>query len=190
MQDYVKINRALISVTNKNGLEHFGHFLDSMGVEIISTEGTYKVLEKYGMHSKEVSEYTGQPEMLGGRVKTLHPVIHAGILAKNVEDLAEYQIQPIDMAVVNLYRFRGYVENIDVGGPTLIKAALKNRDRVAAVTHPIQYVRVMDEMKRNDGALGYATRLDFACEASELLAENETAIAYWHKKLSRNVKKA
>jgi len=183
MQDYVKINRSLISVTNKNGLASFGHFLDSMGVEIISTEGTYKVLEKCGIRTKEVSEYTGQPEMLGGRVKTLHPVIHAGILAKNVEDLAEYQIQPIDMAVVNLYRFRGYVENIDVGGPTLIKAALKNRDRVVAVTHPRQYVRVMDEMKRNDGTLSYATRLDFACEAAGLVAKYETDIANWHESL-------
>jgi len=158
----VKIKRAIISVSDKSGILEFSKELAGKGVEIISTGGTYKLLKENGIAVKEVSEITEFPEMLDGRVKTLHPKIHGGILARrdipeHMSAIKEKKIQPIDMVVVNLYPFRDtvlkpkvkfedIVENIDIGGPSMIRAAAKNYKFVAVVTDPDQYSAVMEEL--------------------------------------------
>ncbi|MED6311293.1 MAG: bifunctional phosphoribosylaminoimidazolecarboxamide formyltransferase/IMP cyclohydrolase, partial [Pseudomonadota bacterium] len=157
-----KINRALLSVTDKTGLAEFANFLHDNGVELLSTGGTAKTISDAGIPVVEVSEFTGSPEILGGRVKTLHPKIHGGILAQRDRDddqseMAENDIAPIDLIVVNLYAFeetvRGgadfatCVENIDIGGPALIRAAAKNHNFTTIVINPQQYQSVMDDME-------------------------------------------
>ena len=167
--DLAQIKRALISVSDKNGIVDFAKELVSMGVELISTGGTYKLLKDNGLNVKEVSEVTGHPEMLDGRVKTLHPIVHAGILARR--DLKEHMdkiksmgINTIDMVVINLYPFKetvlkkdvvfeDVVENIDIGGPSMIRAAAKNYQSVAVVTLAEQYPAIIEEMKSNNGEL-------------------------------------
>jgi len=159
----LKIKRALISVWDKRGLYEFARGLKELGVEIISTGGTAKFLKEKGIPIQEVSEYTGFPEVLGGRVKTLHPRIHAGILMRrdNPQDLEEMKrekIKPIDMVVVNFYPFREVIkkagvtrkealENIDIGGPTMLRAAAKNYRWVAPVIDPRQYEEILKELK-------------------------------------------
>jgi len=162
------IKRALISVSDKKGILEFAKELETMNVEIISTGGTYKLLKENGLKVKEVSEVTGFPEMLDGRVKTLHPMIHAGILARrdlkeHMSKISEMGIDQIDMVVVNLYPFKEtvlkgsefheIVENIDIGGPSMIRAAAKNYESVAVITNSAQYEEVIAQLKDN-GSIG------------------------------------
>lgn len=176
-----QIRRAIMSVTDKTGLVEFAAGLKTHGVHILSTGGTAKLLRDQNVDIMEVSEFTGFPEMLDGRVKTLHPKVHGGILGirenrAHVETMAAHGIEPIDLVVVNLYAFAKTVakpgctldeaiENIDIGGPTLIRAAAKNNKYVAVVTDPKDYPVVLEEMRRNNGAVSRETSLRLACKA-------------------------
>ena len=173
-----KIKRAIISVSNKKGVVEFAKELNKMGVEILSTGGTAKTLREAGIPVKDVSEHTGSPEMLDGRVKTLHPRVHGGLLArrdnmKDMEELKKYGIETIDMVVVNLYpfeetiskpgvTFEEAIENIDIGGPTMLRSASKNFQDVAVIADPSDYGKIIGEMKSSDGDLTYKTRLELA----------------------------
>jgi phosphoribosylaminoimidazolecarboxamide formyltransferase/IMP cyclohydrolase len=175
------IRRALMSVTDKSGLADFAKGLKEFNVHILSTGGTARLLRDSGLEIMEVSDFTGFPEMLDGRVKTLHPKIHGGILGireneVHVKTMAEHGIEPIDMVVVNLYAFAKTVarpgctleeaiENIDIGGPTLIRAAAKNSRYVAVVTDPEDYPVILEEMKASGGKVSKKTSLDLARKA-------------------------
>ncbi|MBI1734891.1 MAG: bifunctional phosphoribosylaminoimidazolecarboxamide formyltransferase/IMP cyclohydrolase [Candidatus Rokubacteria bacterium] len=192
MSGSVAVRRALVSVHDKTGVVDFCRGLAGLGVELVSTGGTAKLLRDRGLPVREVAEVTGFPEMLDGRVKTLHPKIHGGILARrdvpaHVEALARHDIPPIDLVVVALYPFEATVaragvtlaeaiEQIDVGGPTMIRAAAKNHASVAVVTDPSQYGAVLDELTRTRG-LGDATRARLAREAFARTAQYDAAIA-------------
>ncbi|MGB5324196.1 MAG: bifunctional phosphoribosylaminoimidazolecarboxamide formyltransferase/IMP cyclohydrolase [Pseudomonadales bacterium] len=189
--DTVSVKRALLSVSDKTGLVEFAKALQAMGVELLSTGGTYKLLREQGIPVVEVAEHTGFPEMMDGRVKTLHPKIHGGILARRgIDDdtLAQHGIDPIDMVVVNLYPFAATVakpdckredaiENIDIGGPTMVRAAAKNHASVAIVVNTADYASVIAEMRANDGATCYSTRFDLAIKAYEHTSAYDGAIA-------------
>lgn len=186
------ITRALLSVTDKSGIVEFGQFLVSHNVEILSTGGTAKALREGGVKVTEVSDFTGFPEMLDGRVKTLHPKIHGGILgrrdlASHQEQMARHGIKPIDMVVVNLYQFEQVVakpgcsledaiENIDIGGPAMLRSSAKNYQDVAVVTDPADYPHIMHEMKLGKGALNLATRFALAKKVFKLTHEYDGAI--------------
>lgn len=188
-----KIGRALISVSDKTGIVEFGVGLHQLGVEIISTGGTARMLRDAGIAVKDVSEITGMPEMLDGRVKTLHPAVHAGILgrrgeAAHVETLAKMNIGWIDMVVVNLYPFetvaaRGtasfeeLIENIDIGGPTMIRSAAKNFHDVAVVTDAGDYAGLLGEMRSAGGSLTLATRWRLAQKAIARTGRYDAAIS-------------
>ncbi|HHH13433.1 MAG TPA: bifunctional phosphoribosylaminoimidazolecarboxamide formyltransferase/IMP cyclohydrolase, partial [Thiolapillus brandeum] len=186
-----KITRALISVSDKTGVVEFARGLREAGVEILSTGGTARLLQENGIEVTEVSDYTGFPEMMDGRVKTLHPKIHGGILGRRDLDevvMAEHGILPIDLVAVNLYPFEQTVadpecdletaiENIDIGGPTMIRAAAKNHHDVAVVVDPLDYAAVLSEMKQNDGALTDETRFRLAVKTFEHTARYDGAIA-------------
>jgi phosphoribosylaminoimidazolecarboxamide formyltransferase/IMP cyclohydrolase len=192
MSDRV-IRRALLSVSDKSGLVEFARGLAQFGVTLISTGGTRKELAAAGLSVLDVSEVTGFPEMLDGRVKTLHPRIHGGILAvrddaKHSATLAEHKIEPIDLVVVNLYPFEQtlarpgstrdeIIENIDIGGPSMIRAAAKNHDGVAVVTGPDQYRAILDEMNVKRGAVGREMREGLAAAAFARTAGYDRAIA-------------
>src|ERR1700744_4181662 len=169
-----RIERALLSVTDKTGIVEFARALSSLGVEILSTGGTYRVLQEAGIAPlREVASVTGFPEMLDGRVKTIHPRIAGGILAvrsnaEHMRALGEHDIPPIHMVVVNLYEFEKFadqpgvalaelIEHIDIGGPTLIRAAAKNFQDVAIVVSPAQYEAILVEMISSGGALSRST---------------------------------
>jgi phosphoribosylaminoimidazolecarboxamide formyltransferase/IMP cyclohydrolase len=185
------IKRALISVSDKTGLADFAAALTQRGVDILSTGGTARLLVEQDIPVTEVSEYTGFPEMMGGRVKTLHPRIHGGILGRRgVDDkvMRENEIRPIDLVVVNLYPFEETVaqpncdlstaiENIDIGGPTLLRAAAKNYADVTVVCDPIDYERVLTAMAAHGGAVDEHTRFDLAVRAFEHTAGYDGAIA-------------
>lgn len=176
-----QVRRALMSVTDKAGLADFAKGLKAYHVHMLSTGGTARLLRESGVDITEVSDFTGFPEMLDGRVKTLHPKIHGGILGMrdnpaHVQTMFEHGIEPIDMVVVNLYAFaktvakpdctlEDAIENIDIGGPTLIRAAAKNSRHVAVVTDPDDYPVILDEMKRNGGKITSETSLRLACKA-------------------------
>ncbi len=186
------IKRALISVTDKSGIVEFGKFLAQHDVEILSTGGTAKALRDGGVPVVEVSDYTGFPEMLDGRVKTLHPKVHGGILGRrdlpsHQEQMAKHAIGPIDLVVVNLYQFEKAVakdgctledaiENIDIGGPTLLRAAAKNYEAVTVVADPGDYELVMKEMKMSHGATNVGTRFLLARKVFKATSEYDTAI--------------
>ena len=172
-----KIRRALLSVSDKRGLADFARELARMGVELVSTGGTATALREAGLGVRDVSELTGFPEILGGRVKTLHPKVHGGLLA--VRDDPEHQaqananaIEPIDLLVVNLYPFEATVEkgagfadcieNIDIGGPALIRAAAKNHASVTVIVEPDDYATVLAEMQANAGATKLESRRHLA----------------------------
>jgi len=173
-----KIKRAIISVSNKKGVVEFAKELHGMAIEILSTGGTAKTLREAGIPVKDVSEHTGSPEMLDGRVKTLHPRIHGGLLSrrsnpKDMEEIKKYNIEMIDMVVVNLYpfeetisktgvSFEEAIENIDIGGPAMLRSASKNFQDVAVIIDPSDYGKVISEMKGLNGDLSYATRLELA----------------------------
>ncbi|MFZ2446946.1 MAG: IMP cyclohydrolase [Syntrophobacteraceae bacterium] len=175
------VRRALISVTDKSGLAEFGKGLREMGVSILSTGGTAKALRENGIELMEVSAFTGFPEMLDGRVKTLHPKIHGGILGirdnpAHAATMQQHGIEPIDMVVVNLYAFAKTVarpgctldeaiENIDIGGPTLIRASAKNNKFVAVVTDPSDYPEILAELRELKGDISRKTSLRLACKA-------------------------
>jgi phosphoribosylaminoimidazolecarboxamide formyltransferase/IMP cyclohydrolase len=190
----MKVRRALVSVHDKTGVVDFARGLAGLGVEILSTGGTAKLLRESGVAVRDVAEVTGFPEMLDGRVKTLHPVIHGGILARrdapaHLEALERHGIPPIDLVVVALYPFEATVakpgvtpaeaiEQIDVGGPTMIRAAAKNHGGVGVVTDPSQYRAVLDELTAA-GELSPATRFRLAQEAFRRTAQYDAAIAAW-----------
>ncbi|MGC2433758.1 MAG: IMP cyclohydrolase [Desulfobaccales bacterium] len=186
------IARALISVTDKSGIVEFAQFLAGRQVEILSTGGTAKSLREGGVPVIEVSDFTGFPEMLDGRVKTLHPKVHAGILARrdlpsHLEQMAKQNLGFIDLVVVNLYQFEKAVntpgctledaiENIDIGGPTLLRAAAKNYQAVTVVVDPADYATVIHEMKLNKGTTNLSTRFALARKVFKLTHAYDGAI--------------
>jgi phosphoribosylaminoimidazolecarboxamide formyltransferase/IMP cyclohydrolase len=195
-----RIKKALISVSDKEGIVEFARFLERHGVEILSTGGTLRSLLEAGITARQVSEYTGSPEILDGRVKTLHPKIHGGILARrdvpdHVEQMKKYGIEPIDMVVVNLYPFErvtanpecpfdNAIENIDIGGPSMVRSAAKNAQFVTIVTDPADYAAIQIEMTENGGHVGSTTRRRLAAKAFTRTAEYDRAIAgYLNKHL-------
>ncbi|MEH6565010.1 MAG: bifunctional phosphoribosylaminoimidazolecarboxamide formyltransferase/IMP cyclohydrolase [Halopseudomonas sp.] len=183
------VRRALISVSDKTGIVDFARELSAQGVEILSTGGTYKLLCEQGIPAVEVADYTGFPEMMDGRVKTLHPKIHGGILGRRDLDgavMQEHGIKPIDMVVVNLYPFAATVakpgctlpdaiENIDIGGPTMVRSAAKNHKDVAIVVNASDYAGILANLKQ--GGLSYAQRFDLALKAFEHTAAYDGMIA-------------
>ncbi len=189
--DNVKVSRALISVSDKTGIVEFAQQLVEEGIELLSTGGTYRLLSEANIPVTEISEYTGFPEMMSGRVKTLHPKVHGGILGRRGTDdavMAEHGIQPIDMVIVNLYPFEKTVanpdchledaiENIDIGGPTMVRAAAKNFNDVAIVVNSRSYPDVLGELQMNKGCLSRSTRFDLAVQAFEHTAAYDGAIA-------------
>ncbi|PPC79018.1 bifunctional phosphoribosylaminoimidazolecarboxamide formyltransferase/inosine monophosphate cyclohydrolase [Pokkaliibacter plantistimulans] len=185
------VRRALLSVSDKTGLLAFAQALQARGVALLSTGGTYKLLKQAGVEVTEVSDHTGFPEMMDGRVKTLHPKVHGGILGRRGQDdevMAEHNIAPIDMVVVNLYPFaqtvarpdcswEDAIENIDIGGPTMVRAAAKNHAHVAIVTDVADYDRILSDMDSNDNQLTLALRYDLAVKAFEHTARYDGMIA-------------
>src|SRR5580658_1246430 len=187
------IQRAILSVTDKAGLVDFARQLSGLGIELISTGGTAKLLRDSGIAVKDISDLTGFPEMLDGRVKTLHPKVHGGILhrredPKHVAAVAEHGIAPIDMVVVNLYAFEKtaakpgvafeeLIENIDIGGPSMIRSAAKNFHDVAVVTSPADYQAIAEELARSGGALSLETKWRLAQRAFATTAAYDSAIA-------------
>ncbi|MCB1616938.1 MAG: bifunctional phosphoribosylaminoimidazolecarboxamide formyltransferase/IMP cyclohydrolase [Pseudomonadales bacterium] len=186
-----KIRRALLSVSDKTGIVSLAKALQAYGVELLSTGGTFRLLVENGVSVKEVSAHTCFPEMMDGRVKTLHPLIHGGILGRRGQDdevMAAHGIAPIDMVVVNLYPFaetvarpgctlENAIENIDIGGPTMVRSAAKNHQDVAIVVNTADYDAVLDEMKEYQGALTIGTRFDLAVKAFEHTAAYDGMIA-------------
>ncbi len=200
-EDKVKIKRALISVSDKSGLIDFAKELAAHGVELISTGGTAKAIKEAGLPVKDISEVTGFPEMLDGRVKTLHPVVHGGLLSlrdnkEHMETIAQHNIKPIDLVCVNLYPFEAtiskpnveldhVIENIDIGGPSMIRSASKNYRSVTVVTSAFQYPAVIKEMKENEGATTFKLRQELAIEAFGNTARYDGMIHdYLHRRLS------
>jgi phosphoribosylaminoimidazolecarboxamide formyltransferase/IMP cyclohydrolase len=188
------IRRALFSVSDKTGLVEFGKFLAQRGIEILSTGGTAKALADAGVKVTEVSAHTGFPEIMDGRVKTLHPTVHGGILARRSDKahlaaMEKHGIAPIDLVVVNLYPFEATVakgadydtcvENIDIGGPAMIRAAAKNHESVTVVVDPEDYQPVMDEMAASNGATTEALRKRLAATAYARTAAYDAAVSAW-----------
>ena len=191
------VKRALISVSDKTGIVDFARRLNAMGVALLSTGGTFRMLNDNGIAVTEVSDYTGFPEMMDGRVKTLHPKVHGGILGRRGTDdsvMAEHGIDAIDMVVVNLYPFEATVanpdctledavENIDIGGPTMVRAAAKNHRDVAIVVNASDYDSILQELEANQGSLSMDTRFDLAIKAYEHTASYDGAIANYFGRL-------
>src|SRR5258707_7989974 len=197
-----KIRRAILSVTDKSGLVEFARALTAMEVELVSTGGTAKLLREQGIKVRDISDLTGFPEMLDGRVKTLHPKVHGGILhrrdvAGHRAAVEEHGIPPIDMVVVNLYafektaakpgvNFEEIIENIDIGGPSMVRSAAKNFHDVAIVTSPSDYSAIAEEMKKSDGSLSLETKWQLAKKAFATTAAYDSAIASTLERVSVN----
>ncbi|MGL4417704.1 MAG: bifunctional phosphoribosylaminoimidazolecarboxamide formyltransferase/IMP cyclohydrolase, partial [Plesiomonas shigelloides] len=191
MEQYRPVRRALLSVSDKTGIVEFARALAARHVELLSTGGTARLLSEAGLPVTEVSDYTGFPEMMDGRVKTLHPKIHGGILGRRGQDdaiMQQHEIAPIDMVVVNLYPFAATiarpdctleqaVENIDIGGPTMVRSAAKNHRDVTIIVNAADYDRVLTEMDAHQGSLSHATRFDLAIAAFEHTAAYDSMIA-------------
>ena len=187
----VKIRRALLSVSDKTGLLELATALAARHVELLSTGGTAKALRDAGLVVRDVSEVTGFPEMMDGRVKTLHPLVHGGLLGRAGTDdsvMAEHGIAAIDLLVLNLYPFESVtakagctladaVENIDIGGPAMLRSAAKNFARVAVATDPSQYGEIVRELEANDGALSAQTRFALSVAAFNRVAQYDAAIS-------------
>jgi phosphoribosylaminoimidazolecarboxamide formyltransferase/IMP cyclohydrolase len=198
----VKVRRALLSVSDKRGIVEFARGLADLGVQLVSTGGTAKSLADAGLEVRSIEHFTGFPEIMDGRVKTLHPRLYAGLLAvrsdpEHVAALAEHDIEEVDLVCVNLYPFestaarRGVgeaeiVENIDIGGPTMIRAAAKNHAFAAVVTSPESYDAVLDELRTSGGLLSTPTRESLAAEAFAYTARYDTAIARWFAEKSED----
>ncbi|MGN6411216.1 MAG: bifunctional phosphoribosylaminoimidazolecarboxamide formyltransferase/IMP cyclohydrolase [Nitrobacter sp.] len=189
-----RVTRALLSVSDKTGLIEFARALAGRGIDLVSTGGTAKAIAAAGLNVRDVSELTGFPEMMDGRVKTLHPNVHGGLLAirdnaDHAKAMADHSIAPIDLLVVNLYPFEATVdrgahyedciENIDIGGPAMIRAAAKNHDDVAVVVEPQDYQAVLDELNANGGATTLALRKRLAAKAYARTAAYDAAISNW-----------
>ena len=195
----VKIKRALVSVSDKTGAIQLGQTLHAMGVQILSTGGTARSLQEAGIPVVEVSKYTGFPEMMDGRIKTLHPKIHGALLGKrdNAEHMQQMKIhgiEPIDLVVVNLYPFEKTVakpdctleeaiENIDIGGPTMLRSSAKNYNDVAVVTDPQDYEKIIEEMKKSGGSLSLETRFRLAGKVFKLTSHYDKAITEYLEKV-------
>ena len=193
-----KVERALISLTDKSGIDDFAKALADLGVEILSTGGTAKKIRDCGVAVTDVSEFTGFPEMLDGRVKTLHPLVHGGILnqrenADHQQQCAQHGIKPIDIVAVNLYAFEKTVaqpdcsladaiENIDIGGPTLLRASAKNFQDVTVIVDPADYEQVLSEIKAT-GNTTLKTRFRLAVKVFQLTSSYDTTIAKWLEKV-------
>jgi len=191
----VQVRRALLSVSDKTGVVDFARGLSELGVEIVSTGGTARELSEAGLEVRAIDDYTGFPEIMDGRVKTLHPKLYAGLLAvrdlpEHAQAIEEHGIEPVDLVCVNLYPFertaarRGaddaeVVENIDIGGPTMIRAAAKNHAYATVVVSPASYDAVLEELRMSDGALSPQTRESLAAEAFAYTARYDTSIARW-----------
>ena len=198
-----KIRRAIISVSNKKGIVEFAKALHAMGIEILSTGGTAKSLRDAGVPVKDVSEHTGSPEMLDGRVKTLHPRVHGGLLSrrdnpKDMEEIKKHGIDTIDMVIVNLYpfeetiakpgvTFNEAIENIDIGGPAMLRSASKNFKDVVVIVDPTDYEKVISEMKSRDGDLAQETRLELAKKVFRHTSRYDSVIADYLTKATENV---
>lgn len=194
-----KIRRAIISLSDKSGIIEFAKELQTFGTEILSTGGTAKTLRENGLKIVDISEYTGFPEMLDGRVKTLHPKVHGGLLGirdnpEHVKKMNEYGIKEIDMVVVNLYPFEATVtkpsctleeafENIDIGGPCMLRAAAKNYPYVTVVVDKKDYNTILKEMKSNGGEISKSTNFRLAKKVFQLTSRYDKAIfEYLNKK--------
>ncbi|MFA4991190.1 MAG: bifunctional phosphoribosylaminoimidazolecarboxamide formyltransferase/IMP cyclohydrolase, partial [Candidatus Omnitrophota bacterium] len=193
-----KIKRALVSVSDKGGLEEFVRELDKFGVEILSTGGTAKFISGLGIKTRAVSDYTGFPEMLDGRVKTLHPKIHGGLLSlrdnkEHMDQVRKHGIELIDMVVVNLYpfektvakpdvKFAEAIENIDIGGPSMLRSAAKNFKDVAVVCNPARYKDIIEEMRKNDGAISEDLHFKLGAEVFETTSRYDGMIYDYLKK--------
>jgi phosphoribosylaminoimidazolecarboxamide formyltransferase/IMP cyclohydrolase len=194
-----KIERAIISVTDKAGVVEFAKSLSKFGVEILSTGGTAKALRQGGVSVMDISDYTGFPEMLDGRVKTLHPKVHGGLLGmrdnpEHVRVMQEHGIKNIDMIVVNLYQFEKTVakervildeaiENIDIGGPTMLRSSAKNYKDVTVIVDPADYALVLKEMEETGGATSIKTRFRLAKKVFHLTHLYDGAIAKYLEKI-------
>jgi len=188
-----KIQRAIISLSDKSGIQDFAKALQAFNVEILSTGGTAKVLRESGLKIKDISEYTGFPEMLDGRVKTLHPKVHGGLLGirgnpEHAKKMNEHGIQPIDMVVINLYPFEATVakpnctleeaiENIDIGGPAMLRAGAKNYPYVTVIVDPTDYRPILAEMKQSGGGVSKETNFRLAKKVYQLTARYDQAIS-------------
>jgi phosphoribosylaminoimidazolecarboxamide formyltransferase / IMP cyclohydrolase len=188
-----KIERAIISLSDRSGILDFAGELQDLGVEILSTGGTAKALRENGIKVLDISEYTGFPEMMDGRVKTLHPKVHGGLLAlrdnpEHVRQMKEQGIKKIDMVVVNLYPFETTIarpsctlaeaiENIDIGGPSMLRAAAKNYPYVTVIVDPADYSGVLEEMKSNDSAVSRETNFRLAQKVFRLTSRYDKAIS-------------
>lgn len=193
-----KVQRALISVSDKSGIVEFAQGIDKLGVEILSTGGTAKTLKEAGLNVKDVSEHTGFPEMMDGRLKTLHPKIHGGLLyrrdnPKDKEETEKHGIEPIDIVVVNLYpfeqtvskpdvKFEEAIENIDIGGPTMLRAASKNFKDVIVIVDPADYSKVLDELNANNGEAREDTKYYLARKVFAHTAKYDTLISNYLNK--------
>lgn len=201
----MKIQQALISVSDKTGVLEFAQGLSALGVKLLSTGGTAKLLRDAGLTVTEIGDYTGFPEMLDGRVKTLHPKVHGGILARrdvpeHIETIRQHAIPPIDLVCVNLYPFAATIaktgvtleeaiENIDIGGPAMVRSSAKNYAGVAVVTDPADYPSLLDEIRQNTGRLALSTRFGLAKKAFTHTARYDAMIANWLTGLDIGVEK-
>src|SRR4051794_10084 len=194
MTDLVAVRRALISLSDKTGLDDLAAGLASHGVEIVSTGGTAARLREAGADVRDISDLTGFPEMMDGRVKTLHPKVHGGLLGvrdnpEHAAAMTEHAIAPIDLVVVNLYPFLdtvmsgaerdSIIENIDIGGPSMVRSAAKNHAYVAIVTDPADYAALLAELDNNDGCTSLGFRKMLAAKAYALTAAYDSAISQW-----------
>ena len=194
MSNKIKIKRALISVFDKKNILNISEFLIKNNVEIFSSGGTYNFLKENNIKATEISKYTKAPEILDGRVKTLHPKVHAGILAKknnskHLKELKKNKINLFDLVIVNLYPFKATItskssfnkciENIDIGGPTLIRAAAKNFEYVTTITDPNDYKKLIDEMKKNKNCITKKTRFLLASKAFSEISSYDIDISNW-----------
>ena len=199
----VKINRALLSVSDKSGLVELGQGLARLGVELVSTGGTAKALRDAGLAVKDVSDLTGFPEMMDGRVKTLHPMVHGGLLAvrdnpEHAQAMADHAIGAIDLVVVNLYPFQQTVakgaerdeviENIDIGGPSMVRSAAKNHAYVTIVTDPADYAPLLAQLEAQGGATTLDFRKAMAAKAFAATAAYDSAISQWFAKVDQGEK--
>jgi phosphoribosylaminoimidazolecarboxamide formyltransferase/IMP cyclohydrolase len=198
----VRVRRALLSVSDKRGIVELARGLSELGVEIISTGGTARELEAAGLTIRSIADFTGFPEIMDGRVKTLHPRLYAGLLAvrsnpEHVDAIDEHGIEEVDLVCVNLYPFERtaarrdvseaeIIENIDIGGPTMIRAAAKNHAYAAVLTSPESYDALLDELRESDGLLSMATRESLAAEAFAYTARYDTAISRWFSEKSED----